>query len=448
MALKVTEDVVELTGKDIAKIIKDREAINNRYITLKNYYKAYHAVLDRRITDPARPNNKLVNNFPGYITDVNVGYFMGKPVTYAPVEGAEKVKEEIQNVFDYNDEQAENAQLAKTASIKGTAYELLYVDEDANARFNIVEPDNMILVYDDKITPSPLYALRYQIKDKMTYAELYTKEEIIQFEGEGDELNEVGRDSHPFLEVPVVEYPNNDEAQGDFEKVLTLVDGYDKSQSDTANDFEYFADAYLKIKNMSGTNGDDVADMKAKRVILVEGDGDADWLTKTIQDTAMENYKTRLQTDIHTFSMTPNLTDESFAGNLSGIALQFKLWGLEQVASQKERKFKRALQRRIELLCNFLGFKNKEIDWRSLDITFTRNIPMNLTDAVKTVVDLNGILSQETLLAQLPFISDPTKEMERIKAEQIEDVDLDEPIGDDEAIELTDEGTPEEANAV
>ena len=253
---------------------------------------------------------------------------MGKPVTYAPVEGAEKVKEEIQNVFDYNDEQAENAQLAKTASIKGTAYELLYVDEDANARFNIVEPDNMILVYDDKITPSPLYALRYQIKDKMTYAELYTKEEIIQFEGEGDELNEVGRDSHPFLEVPVVEYPNNDEAQGDFEKVLTLVDGYDKSQSDTANDFEYFADAYLKIKNMSGTNGDDVADMKAKRVILVEGDGDADWLTKTIQDTAMENYKTRLQTDIHTFSMTPNLTDESFAGNLSGIALQFKLWGL------------------------------------------------------------------------------------------------------------------------
>ena len=448
MALKVTEDVVELSGKDIAKIIKDRDATNNRYITLKNYYKAYHAVLDRRITDPARPNNKLVNNFPGYITDVNVGYFMGKPVTYAPVEGAEKVKEEIQNVFDYNDEQAENAQLAKTASIKGTAYELLYVDEDANARFNIVEPDNMILVYDDKITPSPLYALRYQIKDKMTYAELYTKEEIIQFEGEGDELNEVGRDSHPFLEVPVVEYPNNDEAQGDFEKVLTLVDGYDKSQSDTANDFEYFADAYLKIKNMSGTNGDDVADMKAKRVILVEGDGDADWLTKTIQDTAMENYKTRLQTDIHTFSMTPNLTDESFAGNLSGIALQFKLWGLEQVASQKERKFKRALQRRIELLCNFLGFKNKEIDWRSLDITFTRNIPMNLTDAVKTVVDLNGILSQETLLAQLPFISDPTKEMERIKAEQIEDVDLDEPIGDDEAIELTDEGTPEEANAV
>ena len=35
MALKVTEDVVELTGKDIAKIIKDRDATNNRYITLK-----------------------------------------------------------------------------------------------------------------------------------------------------------------------------------------------------------------------------------------------------------------------------------------------------------------------------------------------------------------------------------------------------------------------------
>ena len=158
----------------------------------------------------------------------------------------------------------------------------------------------------------------------------------------------------------------------------------------------------------------------------MDGDGDASWLTKTMQDTATENYKTRLQTDIHRFSMTPNLTDENFAGNLSGVALEFKLWGLEQLAVYKERKFKRALQRRIELLCNFLKLKtDKEDDWRTININFTRNIPMNIPDVVDMVVKLNGILSQQTLLARLPFIDDPAKELEQIEAESEGMVNLD-----------------------
>ena len=461
MATKYNLDINTLSESDVSFLIKEASEEVARYVELHEYYKGEHPILDRTATDSAKPNNKLVNNFPGYITDVNVGYFMGKPVTYSTVEEEDEMKDAIQDILDYNDEQVHNASLATTSSIMGTAFELLYIDELANVRFGEVSPCNLILVYNDKISPEPLFAIRYGIDDvaitttgsdgmvvaskkSVVWAELYTDKEIIEYGGElGKGFTESDRRPHQFGSVPVVEYLNNDDRMSDFEKVLTLVDAYDLAQSDSANDFDYFADAYLMIKNMSGTNSDDIAAMKSKRVILVDGDGDASWLTKTIQDTASQNFKNRLQTDIHRFSMTPNLTDEAFAGNLSGVGLEFKLWGLEQVAARKERKFKKGLQRRLELLCNFLNVKNgTEYDWRNLEISFTRNIPANVPDIVDMVSKLNGIISNEKLLGLLPFIEDPQREMDRIKKEQEDTVDLDS-INDEEPpadAEINEEG--------
>lgn len=417
MALKDYTQSVDLSGEDIADIIKNTDKTN--YVILQEYYEGKHAILTRPNASPTAPNNKLVNNFPGYITGVNVGYFMGKPVSYSAGREASGLLEDLKDIFVQNDEQAENARIAKIASIKGKAYELLWLDEDGQVKFYAVEPENMILVYDNKITPVPLYAIRYRVKDKTTYAELYTKDMIYQFEGEDDKLVQVGEANHPFMEVPVIEYLNNDEGMGDFERVLTLIDAYDRVQSDSSNDFEYFADAFLKIKNMSSTTGADISEMKKNRVILVDEDGDASWLTKDINDKAAENHKSRIQSDIHRFSLTPNLTDEAFAGNLSGVALQFKLWGLEQASAQKERKFKKGLQRRIKLICNFLGLHDKKYDWRGIQITFTRNIPAQLTDAVEAVTKLTGILSRETLFALLPFVDDAYAEITRLDAEAV-----------------------------
>lgn len=56
---------------------------------------------------------------------------------------------------------------------------------------------------------------------------------------------------HYYGEVPVIIYLNNEEMKGDFENVISIVDSYDKSQADSANDFEYFTDAYLVLKDIT-----------------------------------------------------------------------------------------------------------------------------------------------------------------------------------------------------
>lgn len=434
----IRSDKVPVDPKVVMEWITDHQGVHDFLLTMEDQFEARQMILQDPAAAANRPDNRLVNNYPGYISTVNIGYFMGKPVRYSGEAGAEQFMEELQDVFDYNDEQDENMTLAREASIKGVAYEILYVDEEAKVRFGAVRSESMILVRDNTIESNILFAIRYWLVDNETddtyQADLYDAQNRTRYEFRTSSATASvveGPVSHFFEDVPVVEYPNNEERMGDFERVLSLIYEYDKSQSNTANDFDDFTDAYLVLRNMSGTEENEILAMKKHKVLLLGAEDGAEWLTKQIQSDASEAFKNRIANDIHKFSMTPNLTDESFAGNISGVALEFKLWGLEQMAAQKERKFKKGLQRRIELLCQHFAIRSRQYDWRDISITFTRNMPMNLPDLVKMVVDLRGILSDETLLSQLPFISDAKEELLKIDKESIDRIDL----GDEEPVD-------------
>jgi len=67
------------------------------------------------------------------------------------------------------------------------------------------------------------------------------------------------------------------------------------------------------------------------------------------------------------------------------------------------------------------GLLNTGFDWRGIEIIFTRNIPSNDTDIANMVNTLSGIVSDETLLAQIPFVEDVEAELERLKTQKEED---------------------------
>lgn len=412
-AVGITEDLIT---NIIAMWDSGKE--KERLLKLEKYYKGEHDILDRSV-DVDKPNNKLVINYAKLITDNATGYFMGIPVTYESDE-----KEFINKVFEILDDNSEediNFELAKTMSKAGRAYELIYADEEANVRFKEIDNKSVIPVYTDDIQERLLFAIRHYTSEdistgnKTNKAEVYTSDEIIYYESTTNKLTEVSRKEHHFGEVPINEYINNNEMMGDFEVVLSLIDDYNKSQSDTSNDFEYFTDAYLKLVGMDATEWDDVKEMKKNRVIIVPQEGDAGWLIKEVNDAATENYKNRLQNDIHRISQVPDLTDEKFAGNVSGEAMKYKLWGLEQIAAIKERKFKSPLIKRLRLITNFLNKKGANYDYNKINLKFHRNIPKNLIELVEMVQDLGSTVSQKTKLGLLPFIDDVDAEINRIQ---------------------------------
>ena len=421
--IKLNSDVA-LTNDIVKKIIDNHKQYEMpRLQKLEDYYLAKNEILKRQMVDSTKPNNRIANPYANYITDTLTGYFMGEPITYSAIDNS--IVEELNLIFEYNDEADGNVELARSCSIFGVGYEMLYVDIDGNIRFKRLDAKECIPVYDDTIENELLYFVRYYLdKDIATdkefmWIEVIDKEKTMRYKATntGSNMELIEEISHYFNMVPIAIYKNNEEEVGDFENVISLIDAYDKLESDSLNDFEYFCDAYLALIGFTA-DADDVAQMKENRVLLLDKDTDAKWLIKDEQDSTVENLKTRIDKDIHKFSKCPNLADENFASNASGVAIKYKMVGTENLIAVKERKFKRGLQRRLELISIVQNIKLNQFDWRAVDIIFTRNLPTNDTEIASMVNTLSNIVSTETLLAQIPFVEDIQAEMERLEKEK------------------------------
>lgn len=417
----------EVTVDLIKALVKMKEKDVERYTVLQAYYEGKSKITERQ-KDSHKANNKLALDYPSYIVDVLLGMFVGKPISYTVAEDNKEIMEAVQDVFDLNDEQDENTELAKMCGIKGRGYEIVYLDEEASVRFNEVEPENVVMVYDNRIKPEPLFCL--YIRDYVTVDNLeadkkdktvtvYTKDVVKEYLMAGGNLSLMEESANLFGEIPVIEFLNNDEGIGDFERTLSLIDALNLAQSDTANDFQEFTDALLVLFGMPQTDSDDVNQMMEDRVLLLDKAGDsgqgAQWLIKEINDTALENYKNRLDADIHKFAKVPNMSDENFAGNVSGESMKYKLFATDQIISQKQRKFKTALQKRLKLILAILNIKGAaDFDYRDISLVFNDNKPYNELDNINTVKSaLDAGLSKTYAYSKLRDMDDIQEELER-----------------------------------
>ena len=426
-----------------------------KYRKYQNLYEGKHKILKKKPADANKPCNRLVNDFFGQTIDNTVGYFLGNPVILNYTEPVEKKAipepndvgvdlEEIedtavQDFLDYlvidNDMADTIIEWGKEAMIKGLSHLLVYQNEESKTKVMKVSPEDMILVYKNSSTKELQYAIRlYDIDtedtDKTThYAEVYSvgKMELFKSVDGGTSTKGKGREfaSYEVVEetqliyerIPVVTMYNNEEQMSDLEKIESLVADYDKVLSDVSDEFSAFRNAYLMLKNMI-VGEDGKKQLKDEGIIEVMENGDAKFITKQIQTEALENHLNRLEANIYKFSQVPNLSDESFAGNLSGVAIRFKLFGLETKCIIKERKMEKALRDFVRILSVPIRVETgHEIDIVNLKVEFTRNVPNNLTEIVDTVTKLDGKVDKETLLSLLPFIDNPKEVLEKLEAE-------------------------------
>lgn len=429
-----------------------------RYRKFQNLYEGKHRILRKQVKDKNKPNNKLVNDFYGQVIDNTVGYFLGNPVILnytepkedkAPVEAdpvdvgvdlGEIEDTAVQDFIDYliidNDMADTIIEWGKEAMIKGLSHLLVYQNEESKTKVMRVSPEDMILVYKNSSTKELQYAIRlYDIDTEDTdttkhYAEVYSVGKMELFcstdiatpntRGKGREFA-----SYEFVEekpliydrIPVTTMYNNEEQMSDLEKIESLVSDYDKVLSDVSDEFSVFRNAYLMLKNMI-VGEDGKKQLKDEGIIEVMENGDVKFVTKQIQTEALENHLNRLEANIYKFSQVPNLSDESFAGNLSGVAIRFKLFGLETKCIIKERKMEKALRDFVRILSVPIRVQTgHEVDIVNLKVEFTRNVPNNLTEIVDTVTKLDGKVDKETLLSLLPFIDNPKEVLEKMEAE-------------------------------
>lgn len=394
---------------------------------LKRYYDTKNdAITNRTFTDTSLPNNKIATSWADYISNITSAYFIGKPVVYNSANT--DMLNEINMIFKYNDEQTKNNTLALNQSIYGIAEELLYIDNGSNTRFAVVDPRQVILIYENTLEENLLYAIRFYstenvlTNEKTLFVEVYTADKIYYYKeiAEGG-LILIDEKEHYFNGVPVNPYKNNPDCMGDFEKLIKLIDAYDFAMSDSQNERDNFNDSYMRFIN-TGLDETSIVEMKETKNIIVDGvqDGiqpNVDFLIKNGNPTETETNKQRIENDIHKFSYVNNMAADAQKSHTSATGAKLSMLGLEQTIAIKEAYFKYGLQRRIELLTNILNLKGADYDYRSITMSFTRNIPQDIGVTADTISKLRGLVSDETLMELLPFITDVEQEKKRLEAQ-------------------------------
>ena len=221
--------------------------------------------------------------------------------------------------------------------------------------------------------------------------------------------------------VPAVEFFDNEERLGLCDNVATLINELNDTLSSKQNQIEYFDNAYLSVLGLNlDADGDGLPDidLQTQRMIY-SPDADAvnakiEFLAKPNGDGMQEHQIDRLTNLIYQIAKVPNPNDDSFSGNASGVAMQYKMLSMQNMAASKERKFTRSLRKLYRAVFSLTNWPDA---WRDLKFKFNRNLPNNLSEEVADAKNLEGVVSKETQLSVLSIVDDPKAEIDRMDKE-------------------------------
>lgn len=329
----------------------------------------------------------------------------------------------------------EDSEYLRNALIYGKAFEICYVDSEGKQRFKVLDPKGTIPVYDNSLEQELQAVIRFWVEDDLDlagsqkyYVEVYDEYFVRRYLSNSgwSSFQLVEEVPHFYNQVPITVFDLNGEDESIFNKIIELQDAYNTLLSDELDEEGDFANAYLILKGLRGTTAEELAAMKENRVLLLDPEDDADWLTKNINDSQTINSLNNIERQIHKISNSPDFTDEKLM-SASGIAMRYKLVGFENASSTIENNMRKALQRRIELLCDILRLTSGEDVWRDVEIVFTRNLPIGLDPMnmdINQLMSLRGLVSDKTLLSILPFIKDADEEMKQVQEEREANMEL------------------------
>ncbi len=420
----------ELTTEKLVEFIQlFNTSVIPQYNKMYDYYIGKHEILMKKPISEDRPCNKIIDNHCNTIVNNYLGYITGKPITYT---NNNTDFEEITDILKYNDVKTVDNQLLKNALIYGVAYELQYIDNNKKLRFKSISPKEMFLIKSADIEENILYAVRIYTTDikKQNYIiDVYNKTEHIIYTCDSGFANliPINNISHLYKDVPVSEFILNDDNQNIFEQIISMQDCYNKLFSGEVDDFENFVDCYMLITGVQLTD-EQLKTIKDTHILNLYNNNEytgeankqefkAEYLTKQIADTQIENMLNRIKKDIFSKTNCPDFTDENFSGNASGVAIKYKILGFENVSGNIENNMRKCLQRRIELFNNILITTQIDAVWRDVEITFTRNLPDNTLTLSGNINDYKGLVSDTTLLTQIPFVTD-IEEEKKMKLEE------------------------------
>lgn len=391
-------------------------------------------------------NNRLVHNFVRKLVDQKVGYLLGLPLTVQTTN--EEYQRLLNEIFNRSFMRTLK-NLGKEAINKGKAWLHVYYNESGELSFKKIPSEEIIPLWRDAAHTELDAVIRvYEVetfegvtKRIVTKVEFWNREGIRRYILENGLLIpdvEVGEyaphvtlvqsdgsvQGYNWQKIPFICFKYNDEELPLVKFVKSLVDDYDKHTSDNSNNLEDLPNSIYVLRNYDGTNlGEFRRNLSVYRAVRVSDDGGVDTLKLEIDTEAYKAHIEQLRKDIYEFGRGVDTQAERLGSDRSGVALKFLYADLDMDCNILETEFQASLEQLRwfidQHIANTTGTDYSE---EHVDFIFNRDIIINESEVIQNVRNSIGILSDETNLANHPWVTNVRAEMERIEAQRQRDM--------------------------
>lgn len=397
-------------------------------------YVSHMSDREKETTTPYIINNCKV------IADTKSSYIAGIPPTYSASDEDPKGQEIVELYREQVKPQLDQ-EITNACSRFGRGFEVCFNEQTVTDDMVTITPKSVavsplecFVAYDFSLDPDSVFgAIRYvEVDDQQVehvFLDIYDRYEVVRFAltGQTDtgSWSEVPgtRRPHGFDRVPIIEYRNNPDCSGDFTAILPLQRAINEILSDRVRDKNKFASSILISKGMAfGDTDDEVSQnmgrIKGEEYAAVPKDADLYYLTKTFDEASVQILVDSIDSQMHKVSGIPDMTDESFASNASGVAIKYKLLALNNLAQSFVSQFERGFMRRCKLY-SYALFGKDGADVPSMRVTFRFNLPNDSAYDAQTmeIYMRNSALSKQTMMENCPYINDVAAEQARLATE-------------------------------
>lgn len=394
----------------------------------EKYYEADHDIKSYRVfyfdgegnlvEDTTRSNIKIPHAFYTENVDQETDYILSGFSISSPDDELDKyLKPYFGSAF-----KTELHDLVEDTIKLGWSYMYAYLNKDFKTAFKSACGLNIIEVYSEE-NDELLYMVYYYI-DKIeknntivTRIEVHDKDQTFYYVMKGNNKiekdNKVKINPRPhkvwseiengerkvygkgFGYIPFFRLDNNKKQISALKPIKALIDDYDLMSCGLSNNLQDVQEAIYVVKGYEGTDLSELQqNIKTKKVVGVDSEGDVDIKTITIP---YEARKTKLELDeknIYRFGMSFNAT-QTGDGNITNIVLKARYTLLDLKCNKLEPRIIALLEELIQIALNEINEEN-ETDYTldDVDICLDREIPTNEKDNAeidKTIAETKQI---------------------------------------------------------
>jgi SPP1 family phage portal protein len=416
----------------------------------QRYYENSNDILTRKRTvigrlgemtpAPYLANNRLPHAFMRKLTKQKIGYLLANP--FSILSNDEQFGQILNSFVDKTFYRLFKS-VCKDAVVAGIGWLQVYYDENGELKFKRLPAtevipfwadvdhtvlDAAIRVYDIEVYKGTEVTtqqhLQFFTKDavfnyiKNEFGELVADENApVEYNfktQENDDTGVLNEQFNMWERIPLIPIKYNSEEDSLLNYIKPLIDDYDKRTSDLSNVIQDEPDKIKIVKNYDGTDKDEFTHNLAKyRTVFLRGDGDISSLDTSISVTAIESHINQLRKDIYEFGAGVD-TQNTATGDKSGTALKFLYADLDMDCLDFAAELSWSLEQIGWFIVQDCILKGKgDFTAASVDVTFNTDITINEKETIENIKNSVGIISDETLLKNHPWVGNVAEEREK-----------------------------------